>query len=165
MLTQFFAGPNQPQVSIAGAGDVSLNIIGTENTYAFINDLGTIIATDAPVTVRSEDETASGRSRARRRCGMNESTQTSSVGLAGSVSINVDARRHPRVRLIGDGHRRCDRRGSQRGDSLGSLTAGGFRGRRSRGSHRGISLDQRRPRLDRLLHLRGGRSTSMATPP
>src|SRR5262249_52877784 len=48
--------PDGPKPSIAASGDVSLNLITQQNTFAFINDRGTVTTNDAPVIVRAEDE-------------------------------------------------------------------------------------------------------------
>ncbi len=74
------------QTNVAAAGDVSMNIIDLENTFAFINTGGTVTATNAPVSVRSEAQTAiwslSGSAAF-------VESEKSSVGIAGSISVNV----------------------------------------------------------------------------
>src|SRR5262249_39755125 len=114
--------PESPKPSFAFAGDVSVNIIKKENTYAFINDRGTITTSDAPVLVSAEAQTAIWSLAGSVAIAKSETT---SFGIAGSISVNVmngDTRAFVSSATV---DARAIDVEAGRGDGMRALTAGG----------------------------------------
>ncbi len=83
--------PNQPKVGVSFAGDVSINVFDKDNTYAFINDTGTIetaqalaLAALAATTIGSFTGAAAIAFKDPK-----DKADASSNGIAGSISANV----------------------------------------------------------------------------
>ena len=83
--------PNQPKVGVSLAGDVSINMFDKDNTYAFINDTGTIGTAQALALAALAATTLGSFSGAAAIAFKDpkDKANASSTGLAGSISANV----------------------------------------------------------------------------